>query len=360
MRKAIIISICLIVALMSCKKERKEIITPMEVVEITLNVEDVILMEGNVQTIKATIIPEDAEDKSLVWKSSDKNIFEVNQEGKVKAISAGEAILTVKSSNNKYAICKVVVTELIVDLTDFILNWTEDYYLKSYEVGIYYIKEFIPANATNKGVIWSIENPEYASIVESSDVSGEMEVRSIDKENTHKTNVIVRSANGIIKKIPLTLYKASNLQSYFMGNWIAKRYDFTLNGKLYKGVEELKSFLLSDDNGTEADVAKLVEKMTSLAVFKGTSDGLMISIDDVNEAVGLIELTAPKITRIDEPYHWETILEGEFNKMTRPYLNKNLFIGWDKSDYTFKVEVFFGGYYSTVVTYYMEADGKQL
>lgn len=65
---------------------------------ITLDSKEGVLSVGNTHTIKATVFPEDATDKTITWKSSDESIATVDAEGKVTAKSTGNVIITAANS----------------------------------------------------------------------------------------------------------------------------------------------------------------------------------------------------------------------------------------------------------------------
>lgn len=76
--------------------------------EVTLNKTAVIMTEGKSVTITATVLPSDATDKTVTWKSSDQNIATVS-DGKITAKHEGTAVITVTSSSGKTATCKIIV-----------------------------------------------------------------------------------------------------------------------------------------------------------------------------------------------------------------------------------------------------------
>ena len=65
-----------------------------QVEQIVLNVEEAEVNIGETLQLKATVLPEDASDKTIIWNSSNENIALVSEEGLVTAISAGEATIT--------------------------------------------------------------------------------------------------------------------------------------------------------------------------------------------------------------------------------------------------------------------------
>ena len=75
---------------------------------VKLNKTELTLYEGEEETLVATITPENATDKSVVWESSDAKVASVSNEGKVAAIMGGSATITAKSGTVS-ATCQVKV-----------------------------------------------------------------------------------------------------------------------------------------------------------------------------------------------------------------------------------------------------------
>ena len=76
---------------------------------IKLSKSSLTISKGNTTTLKATINPTNATNKTLTWTSSNTKVATVNKNGKITAKSAGSSTITVKSSNGKKATCKVTV-----------------------------------------------------------------------------------------------------------------------------------------------------------------------------------------------------------------------------------------------------------
>lgn len=83
-----------------------------EVSGISLNKTKLSLVKGSSFTLKATVSPSTATDKTVIWKSDNENIATV-VDGKVTAKSAGTTTITATSKDGNYsAVCKVTVTEV--------------------------------------------------------------------------------------------------------------------------------------------------------------------------------------------------------------------------------------------------------
>ena len=66
---------------------------------ITLDSNEGVLTVGNTHTIKATVVPEDATNKAITWKSSDESIATVDAEGNVTAKGTGNVTITAVNSD---------------------------------------------------------------------------------------------------------------------------------------------------------------------------------------------------------------------------------------------------------------------
>ena len=85
------------------------------VTSVTLDKTSVELTEGDEITLTATVAPENATNKNVIWESSDNDIVSVNN-GRVVAHKAGKAIITVMTEDSeKTASCEVKVKSIILD-----------------------------------------------------------------------------------------------------------------------------------------------------------------------------------------------------------------------------------------------------
>ena len=79
------------------------------VTSITLNKASLDLMEGESETLTATVKPDDATDKTVTWSTSDASIASVDTNGKVTAAKAGTATITAKAGELSVN-CRVAVS----------------------------------------------------------------------------------------------------------------------------------------------------------------------------------------------------------------------------------------------------------
>lgn len=89
---------------------------PVESVELD---EQIIYMtEGDIRTLRATVLPESADNKAVSWSSSNENIVTVNGSGTVTAVSPGDAVIYAKAGN-KTAQCEVSVDKRPLAFGDY-------------------------------------------------------------------------------------------------------------------------------------------------------------------------------------------------------------------------------------------------
>ena len=82
---------------------------------ISLDKNTATIQEGNKVTLKATVSPSNATNKTVTWTSSNNSVATVTN-GEVVGKSAGTATITAKTSNGKTATCKVTVNKKGVNL----------------------------------------------------------------------------------------------------------------------------------------------------------------------------------------------------------------------------------------------------
>ena len=77
---------------------------------VSLNKTSASLTVGDTQTLTATVNPSNATNKKVSWSSSNANVAKVDANGKVTAVAAGSATITVKTiDGNKIATCIITV-----------------------------------------------------------------------------------------------------------------------------------------------------------------------------------------------------------------------------------------------------------
>ena len=148
-------------------------------------------------TLTTTITPENATDKSLIWSSSDERVATVDENGKVTAIGAGNATITVKTKDGeKTATCEVTVKAKVIAVTDVTLDKSS---LELTEGDSEILTAIIaPDNASNKEVTWESDKTSVATVDENGKVTAigagtaTITVKTKDGEKTATCDLTVK------------------------------------------------------------------------------------------------------------------------------------------------------------------------
>ena len=153
----------------SCKVTVKA--KAVSVTEVTLDRAELTLTEGETETLTATVRPDNADNKKVTWSSDKTEIATVDGAGKVTAVKAGEAVITVTTEDGgKTATCKVTVKAKVVPVTGVEVNpWAVTLSVRGTSKLSYTIR---PADATNQNVKWESESPSVATVDSEGNVQG--------------------------------------------------------------------------------------------------------------------------------------------------------------------------------------------
>lgn len=117
--------------------------------------------KGKTLTLKATVSPKSASNKTLTWKSSNKKVATVSSKGVVKAVNAGTAKITATAndgSGKKYT-CTVKVN---IPVSSVKINKASVELVEGKTATL--SATVAPSNASNKSVKWSTSNAKVATV----------------------------------------------------------------------------------------------------------------------------------------------------------------------------------------------------
>lgn len=142
----------------TCKVTVEEI--SKKVTDISLDKSEINIQIGQTEELKATIKPDYAENKNIIWTSSDQKIATV-ENGIITAVSPGTVEVKATSEDgNKEAICKVTVTSPPIEYLSF--KETEITVYEGSETTLTYV--VMPENAVLENAIWTSSNEKIATI----------------------------------------------------------------------------------------------------------------------------------------------------------------------------------------------------
>lgn len=115
---------------------------------------------GESFTISATVSPDNAIDKTVIWNSSDPGVATVDETGLVIAVKPGSALITAITSNGLTATCEVTVLPILVE------SITLDPNIIQGIIGeVFVIKaSVLPEDASNPNIYWESGNTNVATV----------------------------------------------------------------------------------------------------------------------------------------------------------------------------------------------------
>lgn len=167
-----------------------------KVEKITLSQTSLSLKVGETETLQATVLPEDATDKTVTWSTTDASVATV-ENGVVTAKAAGTATITA-TADKVTASCNVTVTNptpSTIDVTGVTLSASS----LSLEIGktAALTATVTPADATNKSIVWTSSNASVATV--SNGV--------VTAKAAGTANITVSAANGKTAVCKVTVVK---------------------------------------------------------------------------------------------------------------------------------------------------------
>lgn len=136
-----------------------------EAESVTLDKTSADLTVGEELLLNAVVKPDNTTNKAVTW-SSDMPAVATVENGKVKAIAAGEARITAATANGKTAVCNVTVKaedepEVILP-TEVRLNIPSAEFTVGDQLQL--TASVLPANAADKSITWKSDKPDVATV----------------------------------------------------------------------------------------------------------------------------------------------------------------------------------------------------
>ena len=208
---------------------------------------------GKSFTLKGTVSPSNATNKTLKWYSSDTSVAKVSSSGVVTGLKGGTCTITCKNSGGQSAFCKVTVVQKVTGIT---LNRSS---ISIYTGKAYTLKAKIsPSTATNKGVSWSSSNSKVASVSSSGVVTGVSKGTAVIIAATVDGGFIAKCSVTVTKKVDVTAVRLNKT-----------------NISLNKGGQYLLDATVSPSNASEKGI---IWSSNNTKVAKVSSSGLVTAV----------------------------------------------------------------------------------
>ena len=125
------------------------------------------LEEGEEATLSASVFPSDATQSTLTWRSDKPEVATVDQNGNVRAVKAGVAVITVSVSETVFETCTVTVVSRVTGIS-FDVDELEILPGESHQLNV----TVLPENASVPDVNWSSDNAKVAKVSDTGLVTG--------------------------------------------------------------------------------------------------------------------------------------------------------------------------------------------
>ena len=209
---------------------------PSRVSTIELNKEEVTLIKGRKETLSATVKPDTAINKKVIWTSSNEEVASVSDEGEITALKEGKTLITAKTEDReKIATCEVIVEEIKITFQKSELNL-----LIGKKAGIDYI--ITPESLENKNVTWTSSDEVIAT------VSNEGEVTAL-KEGTVNITATMEE-EGKQASITVNVHKLEEEQKIDLGTLNVNNNKLSKIGEKVTVAEFKKKITVSDNLDT--------------------------------------------------------------------------------------------------------------
>lgn len=154
------------------------------------------LTKGQTQKLTATVAPANATNKTVTWKTSDKNVAMVSENGLVTAVGGGDATITCTAQDGSgvKATCKVTVT---VPVSGIQLSQTS----AALTVGdtLTLTKTIYPSDATNQAVTWTSSSDAVASVDSNGKITAKTAGSAVITCKSVSDNSVVGICNVTVK-----------------------------------------------------------------------------------------------------------------------------------------------------------------
>lgn len=145
--------------------------TDIKAASITVTPDKVSLNVGGTKQLTKTIAPEDTTNKNVTWSSSNESVATVTEDGLIKAIAKGTAVITATAEDGSdvTGTCTVTVTEnttpKIIKVSSIAIT-PKSVSLKKGATSQLRVS-IAPSNATNKAVLWASSKSSVATVSQS-------------------------------------------------------------------------------------------------------------------------------------------------------------------------------------------------
>ena len=209
---------------------------PVQIENIELSIDNTTINKGDTKKLNVKITPDEAKNLEVVYTSTNPNVAIVDNDGNIKGISSGEAVITVKAKDNNVQAqinIKVYskVTGIIINESDISMQVGDGFKIDA---------EVEPGDADNKEISYVSGNTDIAIVEEDGTIIGKKE---------GKTKIIISSKENpsIYKECVITVVrKMEDSEIHFDNSLVVEGLE--ISGIDYKNnkVSDIKNLITTD------------------------------------------------------------------------------------------------------------------
>ena len=204
---------------------------------VTIEPSEAELNVGSSTKLTATVLPENASNKNVVYSVDDESILSVDQDGNVTGLSLGTATVTVTTEDGGFS-ASAEITVIPVQVTGVSISPKS----ASVDLGrtIQLTASIKPSNATNKNLSWSVSDETIISVDDRGTVTG-LSLGTATVTVTTEDGGFTASAEITVCYAPANTWTAigeefSNFYGCFDGNGYAVRGIYINTQESYQGL----------------------------------------------------------------------------------------------------------------------------
>ena len=173
------------------------------VTDISLDITEKVLYKGDELKLTETVLPADASDKSVIWKSSNEDSVTVDENGNVTAVARGFATVTATTVDGEFtAECAIEVVQLPEEVVS-----SKDKYVVFMGQPLSLDFEVLPEDTNDKTLIWSSSDEDVAVV----DDEG-----TVTPVSTGKCEITAKSIeDGVEKTVEITVIQLAEEIKFF-------------------------------------------------------------------------------------------------------------------------------------------------
>ena len=220
---------------------------------ISLNKTSATLYLDQTVQLTATVSPNNATDRSVVWSSSDNSIATVSSTGLVSAIATGNATITATTADgsNLSATCEITVNAYVTSLT---LDQSEVTILEGDTITL--TPTILPTFATNQTIYWSSNNTGVATVNNGVVVGRSGGETTITARTADGSNLYAYCQVKVIPNFDISMPNLSHLRGSVNNKYdltvdLANRYDIT---GMQFDIQLPDGVTIAKDNNGEYDI----------------------------------------------------------------------------------------------------------